>query len=68
MELKDFKYNPELKIMLISYCIRTYEEFAILDDEHLIIEYNLLLRTNNVHVLFYEEYLINYLRDGEDIG
>ena len=68
MELKDFKYNPELKNMLFSYCIRTYEEFAILDDEHLIMEYNLLLRTNNLHVLFYEEYLINYLRDGEDMG
>ncbi|MEP6931250.1 MAG: hypothetical protein ABI850_14605 [Flavobacterium sp.] len=52
--------------MLVNYCIRAYEEDAILDDWHLFQEYNLLKKNNELHFLFEEEYLINYLKDGND--
>jgi hypothetical protein len=45
-----------------------YEENAIIDDYHLLEEYKLLKRDNKVHVLFEEEYLINFLRDGGNSG
>lgn len=66
IEINDFKYNPTLRRMLVNYCIRIYEEDAILDDWHLIQEYNLLKKNNELHFLFEEEYLINYLKDGND--
>lgn len=66
IEINDFKYNPKLRRMLVNYCIRAYEEDAILDDEHLLKEYNLLKNINELHFLFEEEYLINYLKDGND--
>lgn len=68
IEITNFQYNPRLRKMLVNYCLRMYEEFAILDDEHLLMEYNLLLKDKNTNVLFEEEYLINYLRDGDDRG
>ncbi|MEO8516631.1 MAG: hypothetical protein ABI426_07805 [Flavobacterium sp.] len=66
IEITDFKYNPILRRMLVNYCIRIYEENAILDDEHLLQEYNHLKKNNELHFLFEEEYLINYLKDGND--
>lgn len=66
IEINDFKYNPTLRRMLVNYCIRTYEEDVIIDDWHLIQEYNLLKKNNELHFLFHEEYLINYLKDGND--
>ena len=66
IEIEDFRYNPKLRKMLVNYCLRMYEENAIIDDYHLLEEYKLLKRDNKVHVLFEEEYLINYLRDGGD--
>ena len=66
IEINDFKYNPTLRKMLVNYCIRTYEEDVILDDWHLVQEYNLLKKNNELHFLFEEEYLINYLKDGND--
>lgn len=65
-EINDFKYNPILRKMLVNYCLRMYEEDAILDDEHLLMEYRLLITDNNLNALFVEEYLINYLRDGDE--
>lgn len=65
-EIKDFKFNPGLREMLVNYILRTYEENAIIDDLHLIQEYNLLKNNNELHFLFEEEYLINYLKDGND--
>lgn len=68
IEIEDFRYNPKLRKMLVNYCLRMYEENAIIDDYHLLEEYKHLKRDNKVHVLFEEEYLINYLRDGDDSG
>jgi len=68
IEIKDFRFNPKLRKMLVNYCLRMYEENAIIDDYHLFEEYKLLLRYNNLNVLFEEEYLINFLRDGSDSG
>jgi hypothetical protein len=66
IEINDFNYNPTLRRLLVNYSIRIYEEDAILDDEHLLKEYNLLKKNNELHFLFEEEYLINYLKDGND--
>lgn len=66
IEIKDFKHNPTLRSLLVNYCIRIYEEDAIIDDWHLWQEYNLLKRNNELHLLFEEEYLINYLNDGDN--
>ena len=66
IEIKDFKFSPTLRRMLVNYIIRMYEEDAILDDEHLLKEYNLLKKNNELHFLFEEEYLINYLKDGNN--
>jgi hypothetical protein len=68
IEIEDFRYNPKLRKMLVNYCLRMYEENAIIDDYHLLEEYKLLKRDNNVHLLFEEEYLINFLRYGGDSG
>lgn len=51
IEITDFKYNPILLSLLVDYCIRTYEESAILDDWHLFQEYNLLKKNNELHFL-----------------
>lgn len=66
IEITDFKFSPTLRRMLVNYCIRFYEADAIIDDWHLIQEYNLLKKNNELHFLFEEEYLINYLKDGND--
>lgn len=66
MEIKNFEYNPILKEMLINYCYRIYQEDAIIDDEHLLMEYNLLLDDNKLNLLFEEEYLCNWLNDDGD--
>jgi hypothetical protein len=66
IEINGFKYNPTLRRLLVNYCIRTYEIDAIADDWHLIQEYNLLKKNNELHFLFDEEYLINYIKDGND--
>lgn len=66
IEIKDFKYSPVLREMLVNYIVRTYEENVIIDDLHLIQEYNLLKNNNELHFLFEEEYLRNYLEDGND--
>lgn len=66
IEIKHFDYSPILKGLLIDYVLRVYEEDAITDDEHLLMEYNLLQKNNELHLLFHEEYLINWLNDGTD--
>lgn len=65
-EFTNFNYRPELRQMLVNYVHRTYEENSITDNAHLIMEYNYLKKHNELHLLFDEEYLINWLNDGTD--
>jgi hypothetical protein len=65
-EFTNFNYRPKLRQMLVDYVYRTYEENSITDDEHLIMEYNYLKKHNELHLLFDEEYLINWLNDGTE--
>ncbi len=68
MEIRNFEHNPVLRQLLESYVIRTYEQDAIVDDDHLIMEYHLLIRDNRLNDLFIEEKLNNYLNDGNQFG
>ncbi len=66
MELKNFKYNSRLRELLVNYSLINYEENASIDDEHLIMEYYLLERNNQLHLLFEAENLNNYLNDADN--
>ena len=66
MEIRNFNHNPVLRQLLESYVIRTYEQDAIVDDDHLMMEYHLLIRDNRLNDLFVEEMLNNYLNDGDN--
>jgi len=66
MEIRNFNHNPVLRQLLESYVIRTYEQDAIVDDDHLMMEYHLLVRDNRLNDLFIEEKLNNYLNDGDN--
>lgn len=68
MEIRNFNHNPVLRQLLESYVIRTYEQDAIVDDDHLIMEYHLLIRDNRLNDLFIEENLNNYLNDGNEFS
>jgi hypothetical protein len=59
-DIRDLSHNPMLKALLINYVLTNYEENAITDDYHLMMEYNLLRRTNQLHQLFTAEMLNNY--------
>ena len=52
--------NPFLKELLIQYCLMHYEADAILDDEHLMMEFNYLKNNNKLYDLFECEMLTNY--------
>lgn len=58
-EIKDFNKNPLLRKLLVDYCLSMYEEHAIIDDEHLLKEYNWLKLQNSLVELFSCEYLLN---------
>jgi hypothetical protein len=66
MEINNLNHNPTLRELLINYVLRMYEEASILDDEHLLMEYRLLLRENRLNDLFMEERLINYWKYGNE--
>jgi hypothetical protein len=66
MELRNFKYNDKLRALLVNYCYINYEENARVDDEHLLMEYHLLERNNQLNLLFEAENLNNYLNDGDN--
>jgi hypothetical protein len=68
MELQNFNLNPNLRELLANYCLINYEENAIIDDEHLIMEYRLLELNKELHLLFEAEKLQNYINDGIEFG
>lgn len=43
---------PELRMLLINYCNSLYEENAILDDYHLICEYDNLCKNDSLHLIY----------------
>lgn len=65
MEINNLNHNPILRELLTNYVLRMYEEDSNTDDDHLLMEYNLLIRENRLNDLFIEEKLINYLNDGD---
>jgi hypothetical protein len=65
MEINNLNHNPILRGLLTNYVLRMYEEDSNTDDDHLLMEYNLLIRENRLNDLFIEEKLINYLNDGD---
>ena len=65
MEIINLNHNPILRELLTNYVLRMYEEDSNTDDDHLLMEYNLLIRENRLNDLFIEEKLINYLNDGD---
>jgi len=60
-EILNLELTPLLKELLKIYVSRVYEENGIYDDYHLIAEYYLLKRNNNLHLLFEEEQFTNYI-------
>ena len=58
--ITNLNHNPFFKGLLKQYCIMHYEADAILDDEHLIMEYNYLNTNNKLYELFECEMLSNY--------
>ena len=68
IEIRDFKYNPDLRNLLVNYVSRQYEEDALFDDYYLLAEYNLLKRDNNIHLLFEEEWFTGYMNDENNYG
>ena len=64
IKITDLKNNPLLKQLLINYCILTYEENAILDHDHLLEEYGVLTRYNELHRLFEAENMVNSYHNG----
>ncbi|MDA7803896.1 hypothetical protein N8987_04905 [Crocinitomix sp.] len=59
IEITDLSDNPILKQLLIHYVYRQYEEDSIIDDEHLLMEFNLLQSEGRLVDLFIEEKLLN---------
>ena len=55
-EIKDLKKNPILRQLLSNYCLATYEDNAIINDEHLLQEYRWLVANNKLDELFNSEY------------
>jgi hypothetical protein len=62
MELTNLDLSPLLKKLLVEYCSSLYEQDAILDDYHLIIEFNSLVEDNKLYDLFENEYQTNWIR------
>jgi len=66
IEITDFKYSPKLKSLIIDYVARRYEENAIFDDYHLMMEYELLKKHGELNLLFEEEWFTGYMNDAQN--
>ena len=51
LTIENFDNHPELKRRLIVYCIATYQEDAIIDDYHLLMEFNYLKLNKKLYEL-----------------
>ena len=61
-DIKDFDNSPTLRALLVEYVLVNYEENAITDDHHLLMEYRLLKKANNLHLLFEVEMMNAYFK------
>ena len=59
-EVTDFKMNPQLKELMVNYFHITHEMSAT--DEQLITEYNYLVKTNQLHLIFECEQITEYAK------
>jgi|688.fasta_scaffold1140420_2 hypothetical protein len=55
----DLTRMPVLRKQLVEFCYGTYEENVIIDDDHLEMEYYLLIKENRLNELFMPELLKN---------
>ena len=55
--MNNLKFNPILKQLLINYELCMNEEYADTSDDALWMTYNYLKKTNQLEVLFEQEYL-----------
>ena len=62
-QLIDLTKMPKTKYLLKQYVLFNYEEHAITDDHHLLMEYHLLQRQNQLHFLFELESWLNSERE-----
>ena len=61
-ETINLDFCPILKKQLVEWCYALYEENAIIDDEHLIMEYTFLKKENNLHSMIELEYNRNRIK------
>lgn len=64
-EIRDFKHNPLLRELMVNYYGITYEMSAT--EEDLIVEYNYLVRNNQLHLIFECEKLTNDIKAGAEV-
>lgn len=55
----DLRKMPTTKAMLINYISCMYEADAVITDDYLVMEYNMLKKENRLHELFDQELLDN---------
>ncbi|RZJ36391.1 MAG: hypothetical protein EOO51_01255 [Flavobacterium sp.] len=66
-EINDLTRNPLLRELLTKYCLAEYEDAAIIDDDHLMMEYNKLKNDNELHKLFLQEQMDNYFEEQAEV-
>ncbi len=59
IKIKDLEKMPITKALLTNYIILIYEQDAIVSDDYLVMEYNLLAADNRLDELFFQELLCN---------
>ena len=68
LKIEDLKKMPVTKALLTNYIYFMYEEDAIIEDDYLVMEYNMLAADNRLDELFYQELLDSDMRGGVGQG
>jgi hypothetical protein len=61
-EITNLDFTPHLKKLLIEYCFMHYQEQAIIDNHHLLMELNRLVRENKLLELLELEHFQNRVK------
>lgn len=64
--ISDLNNSPMLKALLIEFINTNYEENSIYDDDHLLMEYNYLVKFNKLNLLFENEMMNNYFKNNSN--